>query len=116
MHEPSNFSVSDILLIIGAVTTSITGIAVAIITAWRTGTKVDKVSDSVEHVRQLTNSNYNDQKRENELLRVEVKTLTERVVEQEKNRAVLAAELGKTVIQPVVVAPVVVDPSLIVKP
>jgi L-fucose isomerase-like protein len=114
MHEPSNFSVSDILLIIGAVTTSITGIAVAIITAWRTGTKVDKVSDSVEHVRQLTNSNYNDQKRENELLRVEVKT--ERVVEQEKNRAVLAAELGKTVIQPVVVAPVVVDPSLIVKP
>ena len=86
------YTLTELGIFIGVVLTSVTGTVVAIITAWRTGSKVDSVADKVDEVHILTNSTATRQKDEIAVLTNQVTTLTARIAEQEKNRAVLAAE------------------------
>lgn len=98
-----NWSASDVLAVLGGVAAAV----VAIITAYKTGAKVDKVTDIVETVELNTNSRATKQDDLISDLSSQIKVLTAHVAEQEKNRAVLAAE-AKTVTSQ---APVTIRPA-----
>lgn len=94
------YTLTELGVFVGVVTTSITGAVVAIITAWRTGAKVDKVGAQVAEVHELTNSSDTRQKNEIVLLLNKVNELTAHIAEQEKVRAVLAAEVKVPLLVP----------------
>lgn len=90
--EPHTYTLPELGIFVGVVITSITGSIVAILTAWRTGSRVEKVAGKVDIIHELTNSNYSRQEGIITNLAAEVKALTAQLAEQEKQRAVLAAE------------------------
>lgn len=117
MNDGSPITVAGILAVLGGVTAML----VAVITAWRTGAKVDKVvssnaviaatatevSNVLNTVEKNTNSRADKQDNKIEQLLSQVAGLTAHIAKQDETRAVLAAEVNKVVqqIQPV---PVVV--------
>ena len=101
------YTLTELGIFIGVVMTSITGTVVAIITAWRTGNRVDAASQKIEtikekvaEVHELTNSTATRQKDEIAVLTAKVESLTAHIAEQEKNRAVLAAETRRETAPP----------------
>lgn len=90
----AQFSASEIVLIATGVMGGISAAVVAVLTAWRTGAKVDKVAAVIDTVEKNTNSNYARQEIQILQLSEQVRRLTSFIAEQEKTRAVLAAEQG----------------------
>lgn len=117
MNDGSPITVAGILAVLGGVTAML----VAVITAWRTGAKVDKVvssnaviaatatevSNVLNTVEKNTNSRADKQDNKIEQLLSQVAGLTAHIAKQDETRAVLAAEVNK-VVQQMPPVPVVV--------
>jgi len=77
-----SYNVAEILVLVGGIATAITGMIVAIITAWRTGAKVDQTSVKVDtaiaevaKVHVLTNDRATKQDQTIAALQEEIKVL-----------------------------------------
>lgn len=117
MNDGSPITVAGILAVLGGVTAML----VAVITAWRTGAKVDKVvssnaviaatatevSNVLNTVEKNTNSRADKQDTKIEQLLLQVGSLTDHIAQLDRTREVLAAEV-KGAIKEVIPIPVVV--------
>jgi hypothetical protein len=94
------YNVAELLVLIGGIATAISGMAVAIITAWRTGAKVeaankqtdakvDGVATEVGKVHALTNDRATKQDEKISALQEEIKGLIALISTADKRSAVL---------------------------
>jgi hypothetical protein len=85
-----SYSPTEVIFIISSTVATITTMGVALITAWRTSTKVAAVGVAVAEVHQLTNRNFSEQKQEIADLRAQLATALQTAATSELARLALA--------------------------
>lgn len=88
-------SIAALTVAISALIVAIGGQIVAIITAWKSDTKVDSISKVLDVVEKNTNSKLTAQNTELIQLREEIKSLTKVAAQSEQSRALLALEVQR---------------------
>jgi DNA-directed RNA polymerase beta' subunit len=63
------YSPTEIVFAVTTIIAAITTMGVALITAWRTSAKVEKVGQAIADVKDATDGNFSEQKKEIEMLR-----------------------------------------------
>jgi hypothetical protein len=66
------YSPTEIVFAVTTIIAAVTTMGVALITAWRTSSKIDVATQKIEQVHEVTNANFNAQKREIDELRAKL--------------------------------------------